>query len=108
MQTRMKDEIEKILEKTLYCRPRLSGLSGSEYVYGIDKAAQAIADWIENQPVDRVRAMAALVECHGDTYIVAGDEVGLSDDDRLYCLCCYEFDCEHVRAVELYLAQNVA
>lgn len=59
-------------------------------------------------PVDRVRAMAALVECHGDTYIVAGDEVGLSDDDRLYCLCCYEFDCEHAQAVELYLKQEAA
>lgn len=103
----MIDEIKAALYHKLF----VSGYAANRYpIGGIDAAAQTIAELVERQPVNRVRAMAALTkDCSGDRYIayeVAGlAEVGY-DEGIFWCNCCYVDDCEHVLAVRLYLTNK--
>ena len=100
----MKDQIRAILEQRFPSDgiPRAYG-SQEAYSTKLDTAAEAVAALVENQPVDRVQAMAALVSpIHGPLYSVP--DVGVSylvDLDKPLCTC-RERGCEHVEAVRLW------
>lgn len=114
----MIDEVKAILKRCLYIsdKPeyvRDAGMSSGYRVEGIDAAAQAIAEMVERQPVDRVRAMAALVyESVGmDWYIVpdigsGSFEVWLEVDENALRCNCGKTACPHIQAIKLHLAQQ--
>lgn len=72
-------------------------------------------DGVEQQPVDRVRAMAALVYRLNDNYFSVPDGLGsvctaFSVDEDFVCRgtaeLCRSDACDHIKAVEMYLAQK--
>ena len=79
----------------------------------VDAAAEAIVELIARQPVDKVRAMAALVVSHGwavEIFFVPGDgnrcmyyEVNLRGAPRCSCGV-LDGNCIHIQAVEYHLA----
>lgn len=99
----MIEEIKLVLERGLWCKD-------SHKISGIDTAAQAIAKLVEERPVSKVQAMAALTSvqhfAERDEYDVVGDEVGFNETDGFWCCACNDDDCDHIAAVRLYLAQR--
>ncbi len=116
----MIDQIEQILTRHLSTSPALfvmgkGGGMRDAKINGIPDAAYAIAALFERQPVDRVRAMAALVTPCTDggrrAYDVDGHRVIV---EKARAMRCYDMatgqkcndNCDHIKAVEMFKSQN--
>ncbi len=120
----MQDQVEQILTGYLstssptFVMGEGGGMRDAK-IKGIPDAAYAIAALFECQPVDRVRAMAALVQSRldGGGYPMPG-YFSVPDNDgayMVYCglngvFSCWRMhdkrecgdDCDHIRAVEMF------
>jgi hypothetical protein len=112
----MKDEIKQILNDLVWwlADSETCGLDQVEIsLYGVDEAADAIMELMERQPVDKIQAMAVLTSRYYDQYYVVphGDggnfHVWRFFDDWC-CNCSIENrnNCDHIKAVRLYLEQE--
>lgn len=84
-------------------------------VTGLDFLAKAIAEMVERQPVNKVKAMAVLIHVLHDDYYLVPDGLGSvytvwrNDSGNLRCpgTGCRSTDtCDHIRAVEFHLSNN--
>ncbi len=79
----------------------------------VDAAAEAIAELVASQPVSRIQAMAALVVdlAGNDYYVPVGGKVANFCfvcwlNNKWLCYNCSRDDCDHIKAVKLYLKQK--
>lgn len=112
--TEMQEKIKIVLDTLLSISPPVHVLGQGmreAKINNIGVAAEAIIEMIERQPVDRVRAMAALIEHNGHggpfgSYRVPAVEMNCRvwhAGDEMECNNCGRGNCDHIRAVKLYL-----